>query len=125
MPYVDVGTVAVGDIIEVHFESGFGIVDGFQAYADVQLVAVQDYGGANTTAAITGAIARIVETVNDLLPARVGLGGYVTVSTAGALRIKLQGRNKESGDDNKVGIVGGTDGVGQFYSLRAKRDRPF
>lgn len=127
-PFAQLNSCKVGDVVEVRFESGFAVAT--QDSADVQLLAVQNSGVSPVAAAVAGAIAHVVantadttDVTNTVLPQMISIGGFVTITVAGALLVKLQGRNTNSG--GQVGILGDAGSLGQYYSLRLIRHRPF
>jgi hypothetical protein len=89
---VTLASAAVGDVIDASltFDVQTNAVAG-DYY--VRLVAVEDFGGAGTVTAIPGA--EWVTRTPDRIQAK--LQGSLTVSTAGPLRVRLEGHGPTSG----------------------------
>jgi hypothetical protein len=121
-PLVDVAGCEVGDVVLVDLVAGMKM-SGTTDFSTVRLAAVQGYGGGSpVTAAVGGAISTVQKVVGSvdekaILADRITLQGVIVITTAGTLRVKIQGRTEHI--DNEVGILDG-----EYYSLRAVLIRP-
>lgn len=122
-PYAQFNSCAIGDQIIVTFTAAF-TVTGTQDFALLKLQAVQDYGGVGLSTQVPGAIATVQKHTDGTISTPVHyvtLVGGITITTPGALRVKLMGQNQGGGgSSDKIGIL-----HGHYYTLRLERVRPF
>lgn len=111
VPHVDILGAAVGEFLHVYAAVGVQ-VDGPQEGASVRVAAIQDYP-AGTAVVVPGAEVRIVKRIGadaDGNEVAIFAGchpliGSLKVTTAGPVRVVLQGRNEHA--DGSVGLPDG------------------